>query len=232
MQEAPGKRFKITIDGKTGTGKSTVAGAVAKALKIPQLETGTLYRGITFVLLELDTDLRNEAAVRKAFDGIMASGQFEVDLCDNRLRVRWCGKELTPADLRSERISALSATVSHHPFIRVKMEPYQTVLAKNGAVIEGRDTARVLPDADLKVFLTASTDVCVQRRFDQAKAQHPELSADEIRRELLLRDEKDLKRAYGAPIPGEDSFIIDTSGLSISEVTQRIVDEARRRMTA
>lgn len=189
----------ITIDGPAGAGKSTVARAVAARLGYRYVDTGLMYRELTAVS--------------------MARG---VDPDDGDALAALVGEE-PPAgvDLRGEQVSARVSAVSRHPQVRTRMRERQRALAAD-AVLEGRDTgSRVCPDADVKVYLTASLEARAARR-----AVDLGLGADEVGRTIAARDRGDA----GQLAPASDAHVIDTSGLSVDEAVDavvRLVEAAR-----
>ena len=182
----------VTIDGPAGAGKSTVARAVAERLGYRHVDTGEMYRELTAVALERGADLDDGAALA-ALVGVPPAG---------------------PVDLRSERISANVSTVSRHDPVRDRMRRRQRELAVD-AVLEGRDTgSRVCPDADVKVYLTASLEARAARR-----AVDLGLAADEVGRTIAARDRGDAEQMTPAP----DAHVIDTSALSVDEAVDAVV---------
>jgi len=183
----------ITIDGPAGAGKSTVARAVAARLGFRYVDTGLMYRELTAV-----------------------SMQRGVDPDDGDALADLVGQE-PPAevDLRGEAVSARVSAVSRHPQVRARMRDRQRALAQD-AVLEGRDTgSRVCPDADVKVYLTASLEARAARR-----AVDLGLAAAEVGRTIAARDRGDAEQLTPAP----DAHVIDTSGLSVDEAVDAIVE--------
>ena len=182
----------ITIDGPAGAGKSTVARAVAARLGYRYVDTGLMYRELTAVSMARGVD---------ADDGVALAA---------------LGGAPPPAavDLRGEDVSARVSAVSRHPQVRARMRDRQRSLARD-AVLEGRDTgSRVCPDADVKVYLTASLEARAARR-----AVDLGLATDEVGRTIAARDRGDA--AQMAPAP--DAHVIDTSALSVDEAVDAVV---------
>ncbi len=186
----------ITIDGPAGAGKSTVARAVAAALGFRYVDTGAMYRELTAVALARGADLHDGAALAALVGTAAPAG----------------------ADLRGERVSRHVSTVAAHPQVRERMRARQREAAGD-VVLEGRDTGTaVRPDADLKVYLTASPWVRALRR-----AGDLDLPVGAVEASIADRDRRDA--AQSAPAP--DARLIDTSGLTVDEVVARVVALAR-----
>jgi cytidylate kinase len=182
----------ITIDGPAGAGKSTVARAVADRLGYTYVDTGLMYRELTAVAMERGVDPDDGDALA-ALVGQAPAG---------------------PVDLRGEAVSARVSAVSRHAEVRQRMRERQRALARD-AVLEGRDTgSRVCPDADVKVYLTASLEARAARR-----AVDLGLGADEVGRTIAARDRGDAEQLAPAP----DAHVIDTSGLTVAEAVDAVV---------
>jgi len=186
----------VTIDGPTGAGKSTVARAVAERVGYRHVDTGEMYRELTAVALEHGADLDDGDALAALV-----------------------GKPLSaPVDLRSERISANVSAVSRHEAVREHMRERQRELAQD-AVLEGRDTGtRVCPDADVKVYLTASVAERARRR-----AAELEVPAAEVELAIVERDRRDAVQLA----PAADAHTVDTTGLDVERVIERVLDLVR-----
>ena len=206
------KRLRIVaIDGPAGAGKSTIAKALAIALNIPYLDTGAMYRMVTYAALRDGIDLNNESTVAdiaKSMNVVMSSDRFIVDDVDVTDIIR--GPQVT------EAVSTVAALSS----VRSELRAAQRTWVENagGGVVEGRDIGTVVfPDATLKVFLTASPAVRAQRRVAQSGGD-----VVVIEEQIRQRDHLDSTRAYSPLRESNDSLFIDTTDLSIDAVVNQI----------
>ncbi len=211
----------VAIDGPAGAGKSTVARALAARLGLRYLDTGAMYRGVTFAVLRDGIDPRDEAAVARTAAAtrlVVDDDALEVDGEDATAAIR--GREVTAA------VSAVAANSEVRTLLRARQR--DLVARRGGGVVEGRDIGSVVfPDAILKVYLTASPEVRAARRVAQSGGDVAEIAAS-IRR----RDEEDSSRADSPLRLMPDAWVVDTSGSSVHEVVERIATEyaARRRV--
>ncbi len=213
--------MNIAIDGPAGSGKSTIAQAVASRLHLAYVDTGAMYRAVTLVALEKGIPLEDDDAL----------GALALDL-DLHLRVAADGsstvligeREITQ-DIRQQVVSQKVSFVAAHKRVRNALTVRQRRVADVGdAVLEGRDIGTVVcPEADLKIYLTASVEVRALRRKRQLEEQGICISVKTLERELLLRDSHDSGRAVAPLKKARDAVEIDTSHLSIDEVVEIIV---------
>ncbi|HEY7705937.1 MAG TPA: (d)CMP kinase [Gaiellaceae bacterium] len=198
----------VAIDGPAGAGKSTVARRLAERLGFRYLDTGAMYRAVTWLALQRALDLEDGRAL-----GELAEA-YPVDL-DEQGSVRIAETDVTE-EIRQAEIDRLVPIVARHPEVRAVMRRRQRDLADLGnAVIEGRDIGTVVaPDADVKVYLNANAEIRAQRR----QAERPDIGGDALATDLRLRDESDAARMQ----PADDADLIDTTDLDVDDVVSRI----------
>jgi cytidylate kinase len=211
----------IAIDGPAGAGKSTVAAAVARALGWTYVDTGAMYRAVALAALSAGTDLGDAAAVAR----IARAARVEVG--DGRVRLD--GNDVTD-EVRTERVTSAVSRVAALPEVRdVLVERQRAIGTVSDVVMEGRDIGvRVVPDAALKVFLTAALDARARRRLAQLGSSAAAASVEEVARAIARRDEADASRAASPLARAPDAVIIDTTELDVDAVVERILIELER----
>ncbi len=207
----------IAIDGPAGAGKSTVARALAERLGVTYLDSGAMYRCVALSAIRTDTDFDDESGLAELARGL--------DISVGREGVRLNGEDVTEA-IRAPEISAAASRVSVHRSVRGAMVDRQReLIAAADYVAEGRDIGTVVsPDAPLKVYLTASAGERARRRA--AETGEP---LESVSSELASRDDRDRRREHGALRPAADATEVDTTGLEVGEVVERIVALVRER---
>jgi cytidylate kinase len=207
----------VAIDGPAGAGKSTVARRLAERLGFRYLDTGAMYRALTWLALEHGLALDDEGAL-----GQLARS-FPVEFEDGAVCI--AGNDVTKP-IREPRIDRVVSLVARHPQVRSAMRERQRELASEGnAIVEGRDIGTVVaPGAAVKVYLVADAAERARRRI----ADHPGVGADALATDLRLRDERDAAQMQ----PAEDAELIDTTQLGIEEVVERIEQLVRARLPA
>jgi cytidylate kinase len=208
----------VAIDGPAGAGKSTVARALAERLGFRYLDTGAMYRALTWLAMRRNFDLTNA-------DTLSALAQQEPVRFDDDDRVWIDGTDVT-ASIRKAEIDRMVPVVARHPGVREVMRDRQRELGREGnVVIEGRDIGTVVaPDAALKVYLVADRDIRAQRRA----AERPGIGADALATDIKKRDKKDAERMQPAP----DAIEIDTTSLEVDDVVDRIEALVHERIPA
>ena len=208
----------VAIDGPAGAGKSTVARALAERLKFRYLDTGAMYRALTWLAMQQGLDLG-------AGDELAELARREPVVFDTEGRVLIAGKDVT-ASIRDQRIDRMVPVVARHAAVREVMRERQRELGSHGdVVIEGRDIGTVVaPNAEVKVYLVADRDERARRRM----ADRPGIGADALATDLRMRDEKDAERMQ----PAQDAREIDTTGLRVEDVVERIAALVHERTAA
>lgn len=231
--------FVIAIDGPAGTGKSTVARRVAQALGAGYLDTGAMYRIVTLAVLAAGVDPADEAAVVK----VLPQLTFESPIHPGRQQHRLAGRDVT-TEIRGAAVTLAVTPVSANPAVRAYLLERQRYLAHSGRmVVEGRDIGTVVvPDATLKIYLTADADERARRRHRQNAGIAPRSSAQDGRQsvdtaaalaavalDLDRRDTKDSTRAHSPLQAAADAVVIDSSALEVQETVDRVLALAGQR---
>lgn len=207
----------ITIDGPAASGKGTIAQRVAKTLGFHYLDSGALYRIVTFLALQKGLTLEQERAIAQVARSMhpqFIDGQIFVD-----------GQNITQA-IRTEEVSRATSCVAAISEVRKALLDVQKAYAKApGVVADGRDMGTtIFPRATLKVFLTASVDVRTERRALQLEAKGLVADRQAMKRDLEIRDQRDRERADSPLKPAQGAYILDTSDLTIEEVEKKILN--------
>ncbi|MEK7859265.1 MAG: (d)CMP kinase [Elusimicrobiota bacterium] len=216
----------IAMDGPAGVGKSTVGNLVAKELGYHFINTGEMYRALTWKALEDAVDLSDEAAVEALAKRLR--WEFFPTEEGTTLKTFIDGQGVT-THIRDERVSANSSIVAANGGVRKFMCRLQRKLGeKGGIVMEGRDiTTHVFPDADFKIYLDASIDERATRRYRQLKASGHAADRQKIREAILTRDLNDLKRKINPLTQAEGALVIDSTAMTLHEVAQKILKTIR-----
>ncbi|MEN2766163.1 (d)CMP kinase [Ornithinibacillus xuwenensis] len=219
------KLFAIAIDGPAAAGKSTVAKIVAHRLSYIYIDTGAMYRAITFKALEQAVDVNDEAALVT----LLKSTDIELIQHDEGQRVLLDRQDVTEA-IRTNDVTNNVSYVAKHPLVREDMVARQQELAeKRGVVMDGRDIGtKVIPDAEVKIFLVASVEERAMRRHTENLKKGFESNLEELKKEIEKRDLIDSKREASPLVKAEDAIEIDTTSLSIEDVAERILAEVNK----
>lgn len=210
----------VAIDGPAGSGKSSVAWAVAERLQVANLNTGAAYRAVALLALREGVDFESGAD--------LAALAGRVDLSGDGVSID--GVPVPEEELRTPEVSAAASTASVYPEVRwvllsVQREAAREARWKGGAVVEGRDIGTVvLPDAELKIFLSAAPEERARRRAHQTGR---EAELDRIREAMKKRDRQDSERTTSPLKAAPDAVVLDTTALSLEEVVSRVLDLAR-----
>jgi cytidylate kinase len=213
------KKLQIAIDGPAGAGKSTVAKAVAQKLGIFYLDTGAMYRAIACKALNSRIPVDNEEEVGKLAEGT------EIVFDHGAEKHIWCDGLDYTEKIRSPEVSRTVPVIAAYSRVRKRLVFLQRREAERGGVVmDGRDIGtHVLPQADLKIFLTASPAERARRRWLELKANGQNLTLEEVWSDMETRDKKDTERAESPLEPAADALILDTTGLSIDDIVNKIV---------
>lgn len=209
----------IAIDGPAGAGKSTIAKLLAKKLGILYLDTGAMYRAVGLKAVENGVDISDEDAVKKMLD----STTVDVKICDSVQRVYLDGEDVT-GRIREHRVSKAASDISAVPCVRYKMVELQREIASRcDTVLDGRDIGTfVLPNAEYKIFLTASVAERARRRYEELKAKGEDCTLESITADIEKRDYNDSHRALAPLRKADDAVEIDTTDLTIEEVADKL----------
>ncbi len=222
------RRPIVAIDGPAGAGKSTVARQVAQSLGLLHLDTGAMYRAITWLVLESGIDIGDECAIAELTS--QAQLQFSMDeVSETVLRVWINGKEVTQA-IRSSQVTANVSAIAAQAAVRQALVRQQQRWGQTGGIVaEGRDIGtHVFPDAEVKIFLTASVQERARRRQQDLKSQgQGEFSLEQLQHDISTRDTYDSTRALAPLQKAADAREVNTDGLSVDQVTQEIVSLVR-----
>lgn len=216
----------IAIDGPAGAGKSTVARQLAKRLGYLYIDTGAMYRALTWKALKEGIRVTEEAALVE----LVRNTSFEFkEAAPGEVSI-YCDGEDVNYIIRSPEVSRLVSTVAAWPRVREEMVKLQRELAARGRVVmDGRDIGtHVLPEASYKFFLTASLEERARRRWQELVAQGNKLSLEKVKQEIGERDRQDSQRIVAPLRPAPDAIIIDTSNLTPEEVTEHILKIIRK----
>ena len=212
--------YNIAIDGPAGAGKSTVAKKIAQRKQFIYVDTGAMYRAMALYFLQ-------EGIGGEETEKISASCK-DVDITIRYVdgeQVVFLNGENVNGRIRTEEVGNMASVTSPNPDVRKKLVELQQQLAKSADVVmDGRDIGTcVLPDADVKVYLTAGSAVRAKRRYEELLAKGEECDLAQIEKEIIERDERDMNRDISPLRQAEDAVLIDSSGMAIEEVVEKII---------
>ena len=213
--------FNVAIDGPAGAGKSTIAKAVAAKKGYVYVDTGAMYRAMALYFLRSNISKDDEAKISASVDEIKVSIKYE----DGAQHVILNDEDVTGL-IRTEEVGNMASATSVYSAVRTKLVALQQELAKTTDVImDGRDIGTVvLPNADVKVFLTASVECRAKRRFDELKAKGENPDFDQIAKDIEERDYRDSHREISPLKQAEDATLVDSSDMTIDEVVTTIIN--------
>ncbi len=218
--------MNIALDGPGGAGKSYLAKAIASALGIVYVDTGALYRTIGLYVRRAEKDPKNETEVAALLPEIEIDLRFE-----NGEQKIYLGGEDVGDSIRTPEMSMYASAVSALPPVRAFLLEMQKSIARRTSVImDGRDIGTViLPDADVKIFLTASNEVRAKRRYDELLARGQDVRYEDVLSEMIERDRNDSTRAVAPLVPAEDAVILDNSELDREGTIARALEIIREK---
>ena len=211
--------YNIAIDGPAGAGKSTIAKAVAKTMKLIYVDTGSMYRALALFMLREKVDLQDTESI------IKKCGEADVTIrYEDGVQVVLLNGENVNAFLRTEEVGNAASTISPIPEVRKKLVELQRKLAsESDCIMDGRDIGTcVLPEAQVKIYLTASSEVRAKRRYDELSAKGVSCDLNQIKADIEERDYRDMHRELSPLKQAPDAILVDTSDMSIEQVIEKI----------
>ena len=220
------KTYNIAIDGPAGAGKSTIARLAAGQLGFIYVDTGAMYRAMALYFLRRGANLADEEAAGAACGDIHVEIRYEA----GEQQVLLNGENVT-GQIRTDQVGNAASAISKYPAVRAALLELQRSLARtNSVIMDGRDIGTlVLPDADLKIYLTASTAVRAMRRYNEFLEKGVDCTLESVEQDVILRDEQDMNRATAPLKQAEDAVYLDASDMNISQVVEKILSLARER---
>lgn len=218
--------INIAIDGPAGAGKSTIAKKLAAELGYVYVDTGAMYRALAYFFLQNGIAADDEEAIAKACKEVDVTIRY----VDGEQQVLLNGENVSGV-IRNEEVGNMASATSVYPVVRTKLVDLQRQLAqKENVIMDGRDIGTVvLPDANVKIYLTASSKVRAQRRYDELTAKNVACSLEEIEQDIIDRDYRDMHRETSPLKQAEDAVLLDSSNLDIDGVVdamKNIINEA------
>lgn len=211
--------YNIALDGPAGSGKSTVAKALAKDYNILYLDTGAMYRACALKALRLGIDSKDVKKVEEMLPFLNVTVEYKEGTQHTILDGEDVSKEI-----RENAVSMMASNISAHQAVRIKMVELQREIAKKtSCVVDGRDIgSAVLPDAKYKFFVTADSKVRAKRRFEELTARGEVVDFDKLHEEIVARDKQDSEREFSPLVCAKDAVVVDTSNLDIEGVLKHI----------
>ena len=221
------RTVNVAIDGPAGAGKSTIAKKVAKTLQYIYVDTGAMFRAMAIHLIRMGTDTSDAEAISRDAQ----SADITIEYRDGEQVVLLNGENVTPY-LRTEEVGNMASVSSVNPDVRTKMADLQRQLAKKqNVVMDGRDIGTViLPDAQVKIYLTASVEVRGMRRYKELVEKGLDADLEKIEAEIRERDHRDMTRPIAPLKQADDAVFIDSSDMTIDEVTEAILAVCREKL--
>lgn len=222
------KKVSIAIDGPAGAGKSTISKAVAKQLGYIYIDTGAMYRATALYAIQQGIDTQNTDG---KLAGVLDEINIDITYHNNTQHIFLNGKDVSQA-IRTPEVSMGASDVAVVPEVRIKLVELQRKLAqKENVIMDGRDIGTyVLPDADIKIFLTATVEDRAMRRYKELQGKGMDTSFDEVKADMQYRDNNDSTRAFAPLKQADDAALIDTSGNTLEQSIQRLTNYIKDRL--
>ena len=212
--------YNIAIDGPAGAGKSTIAKLIAKKKNYIYVDTGAMYRAMALYFLETGIKADEQEKISHVVDQIDVTITYE-----NGEQIVWLNGRNVNGMIRTEEVSRMASATSVNSDVRAKLVELKRKLAsKENVVMDGRDIGTVvLPNADVKVYLTASSAVRAKRRYEEQIAKGEECNLEEIEKDIIERDHRDMTREISPLKQAEDAILLDSSDMTIEEVADAVI---------
>lgn len=213
--------LSIAVDGPVGAGKTSLCDAVSSKLNIPHLDTGAMYRAAGIAVLKEGADPKDENLVVDICRGITISVRYK----GNQQMTLLNGEDVSDM-IRTEEVGMAASLISSFPEVRrIMVEQQRKIAEERDILVDGRDICtRVLPNADVKIFLTAAPETRARRRWEQIKAKGQAADFETVLNDLKARDEQDTRRAVDPLRPADDAVIVDTTDIGFEDALKKILD--------
>lgn len=214
------KHYSIAIDGPAGAGKSTIARKIAEKLNFIYVDTGAMYRAMALYFIRNNTDPSDVEKIKS----LCGTAEITINYAGGTQQIFLNGENVSDL-IRTEEVGNMASAVSVYPEVRLKLVELQRDMAKKADIVmDGRDIGTyVLPDADLKIYLTASTKERAKRRFLELKEKGIPADINAIEKDIIERDYRDMHREFAPLRQAEDATVIDTTNMTIDEVADTII---------
>lgn len=212
--------YNIAIDGPAGAGKSTIAKNIAEKLGYIYVDTGAMYRAMALYFLRMGIDSNDQKGIEEACEDVNVTIEYK-----NNEQIVLLNGENVNGLIRTEEVGNMASASSVYKNVRLKLVELQRELAKNENVImDGREIGTfVLPDADLKIYLTASSRERARRRWAELKDRGINADLDEIEQDIIIRDDRDMNREFAPLKKADDAILVDASDLTVDQVIDTII---------